>query len=81
MFKYRLLFKNRIAVNKELSLLMVNYMTNGWRPIVIPNEIYEKAKEYYEENQEKLKLRNGVRSLTGFINYCIREYLKDKEII
>jgi hypothetical protein len=56
-------------------------MADGWRPIVIPEEIYERAKEYYEKNKDDLKLRYGVRSLTGFLNYCIREFLKEKGII
>ncbi|MFB0522300.1 MAG: hypothetical protein ACETV1_00890 [Candidatus Bathyarchaeia archaeon] len=56
-------------------------MVNGWRPVVVPEEIYERAREYYEENKEELKLRNGVRSLTGFLNFCIREFLKEKGII
>ena len=56
-------------------------MVEGWRPVVIPVEIYEKAKEYYEENKEELRLRDGIRSATAFINFCIREYLKSKGII
>ena len=56
-------------------------MADGWRPVVIPEEIYDRAKEYYEENKEELKLRNGVRSLTGFLYFCIREYLKENGII
>lgn len=56
-------------------------MVEGWRPVVIPDEIYEVAKQHYEEHEEELKLRHGVRSLTGFISYCIREYWKEKGII
>jgi len=56
-------------------------MVRGWRPVVIPDELYRKAKEYYEENKEELKLRHGVRSLAAFISYCIREYMKEKGII
>jgi hypothetical protein len=56
-------------------------MVDGWRPVVIPAEIYEKAKEYYEAHEEELKLRDGVRSLTGFLNFCIREFMKQKGII
>jgi len=56
-------------------------MVKGWRPVVIATELYEKAKEYYEENMEELRLRDGIRSLTAFINFCLREYLKEKEII
>ena len=47
----------------------------------MPTELYEKVKEHYEENKEDLKLKHGIRSLTGFINYCLREYLKEKDII
>ena len=56
-------------------------MVSGWRPVVIPEEIYEVARKHYEERKEELKLKNGVRSLTGFINFCIREYMKEKGII
>ena len=59
----------------------VNGMAEGWRPVVVPVELYERAKEHYEENKEELKLKNGVRSFTGFVNFCIREYLKEKGII
>lgn len=56
-------------------------MARGWIPVVIPEEIYNTAKEYYQENKEELKLRHGVRSLTGFLYYCIREYLKANGVI
>ena len=56
-------------------------MVEGWKPVVIPDEIYEKAKEYYDENKLELKLKHGVRSLTAYISYCIREYWKEKGII
>jgi len=56
-------------------------MVDGWKPVVIPEEIYEVAQRYYEEHKDELKLKNGVRSLTGFINFCIREYLKEQGII
>lgn len=56
-------------------------MVNGWRPVVVPDELYDKAKQYYEENKEELKLKNGIRSLTGFMNFCIREFLKEKGAI
>ena len=56
-------------------------MVEGWSPVVVPTELYEKAKEYYEGNKEELKLRHGVRSVTAFVAFCIREYFKEKEII
>lgn len=59
----------------------VVWMVDGWRPVVIAEEIYEVSQQHYEEHKDELKLRNGVRSLTGFINFCIREYLKEKGII
>ena len=64
-----------------INIKVVVVMADGWRPIVVPDEIYDRAKKYYEENKEQLKLKYGVRSLTGFLNFCIREYLKDKGII
>ena len=48
---------------------------------MVPDELYEKTKEYYEHNREELKLRHGIRSLTAFISYCIREYFKQNGII
>lgn len=56
-------------------------MVDGWRPIVIPTEIYERARKHYDENRQELKLKYGIRSYTGFLNFCIREYLKEKGII
>ena len=56
-------------------------MVEGWNPVVIPTELYEKAKEYYGDNREELKLKEGVRSVTAFIAFCIREYFKEKKII
>jgi hypothetical protein len=56
-------------------------MADGWRPIVVPVEVYDLAQKYYEENKAELKLKYGVRSLTGYLNFCIREYLKEKGII
>lgn len=56
-------------------------MVDGWKPVVIPEEIYEVVQQHYEEHKEELKLKHGVRSLTGFINFSIREYLKENGII
>ena len=56
-------------------------MVSGWRPVVVPEELYDKAKEYYEEKKEELKLKHGVRSVTAFISFCIREYFKENGII
>jgi hypothetical protein len=55
-------------------------VVGGWKQVVVPDEVYEKAKQYYEEHKEKLKLKEGVRSLTGFLNFCIREYMKQKGV-
>ena len=51
-------------------------MTDGWRPATIEEEPYEVLKAYYEDNKEDLKLREGIRSSSAFINYCLREQLK-----
>jgi len=56
-------------------------MAKGWKPVVVAEELYEYARKYYLENKEELKLKDGVRSLTGFINFCLREYLKENGII
>jgi len=56
-------------------------MPEGWSVISIPDEVYEKAKKYYEEHEEELKIKHGVRSLSAFLNFCIREYLKTKGVI
>ena len=56
-------------------------MVKGWKPIAIEEELLRVCKEYYVKNQEELKLRHGVRSLTAFISYCIREYMKERGII
>ena len=54
----------------------MNRSIDRWKPVVIPTEIYQVCKDYYEENEEDLKLREGIRSLTAFINYCLREQLR-----
>ena len=51
-------------------------MVKGWHGMVIEEVLYSMAKKYYEENKEDLKLRQGIRSLSGFINYLLREKLK-----
>ena len=56
-------------------------MVEGWKPVVIPEELYNAAKQYFEENKKELKLKESVRSHTGFIGYCLREYMKEKGII
>lgn len=42
---------------------------------------YSAAREYFENNKEDLKLKEGVRSVSAFIAFCIREYMKEKGII
>jgi hypothetical protein len=59
----------------------VEWVVDGWKPVVVAEELYDTAREYYESNKEELKLKEGVRSLTGFVNFTIREYLKEKGII
>ena len=80
---YARLLYNRLIIGVQLGQLNKRNlkMVDGWRPVVIPDEIFEVAKEHYEEHKEELKLKDGVRSLTGFINFCIREYLKEQGII
>ena len=56
-------------------------MVDGWKPVIIADEIYEVAQQHYEEHEKELKLKYGVRSLTGFINFCIRERLKEQGIL
>ena len=56
-------------------------MVEGWRPVVVAEELYDAIKEYYEKNKDELRLKHGIRSVTAFVNFCIREYLKEKEII
>ena len=51
-------------------------MVKGWHSMAIEEVLYSMAKKYYERNKEDLKLRQGIRSLSGFINYCLREQLK-----
>ena len=48
---------------------------------MVAEELYSAAEKYYEENKEELKLGHGVRSLTAFMNFCIREYMKSKGVI
>lgn len=52
-----------------------------WTAVSIPEEVMKKAKEYYENHQEELRIKYGVRSLSAFINFCLREYFKGLGII
>ena len=56
-------------------------MVTGWHPVVIPAELFRATKIYYEGHKKELKLKEGVRSHTAFIGFCIREYLKGQGII
>lgn len=56
-------------------------MVDGWKPIVIAEEIFDKLKEHYNDNKEDLKLKEGVRSLTGYVGFLLRETMKEKKII
>ena len=56
-------------------------MTEGWKHVPVAEELYGVCKEYYERHKEELKLKEGIRSLSAFIAYCIREYMKAKGII
>jgi len=56
-------------------------MAEGWRSLAVPIEVYGRAIKFYDEKKDELKLKNGVRSPSSFINFCIREYLKEKEVI
>ena len=50
-------------------------MVDNWISVSIPKEIYDKAKEYYETHEEELRLKNGIRSFTGYIAFCVRKTL------
>jgi len=52
-------------------------MVKGWHPTTIEEGLYSAAKEYYEEHEEDLKIKHGIRSLSAFINHCLREHLKE----
>lgn len=56
-------------------------MVDGWKPVVIPEELYDVVKEEYQKKEADLKLRENVRSLTGFIAFLVREQLKEKGVI
>jgi hypothetical protein len=56
-------------------------MANGRKHIIVPDEIYERARKYYDEHKEELKIKYKVRSPGSFLSFCLRECLKKKEII
>jgi len=56
-------------------------LVKRWRPIAISDEIYEVIDKYYKDHEEELKIKYGVRSRTAFVNWCLREYFKEKGII
>ena len=56
-------------------------MVEGWKPVVIPRELFEFCRAYFEDQGEELKLREGVRSVSAFMNYCLLEQLKKRGAI
>lgn len=56
-------------------------MPFGWTAVSIPEELYKKGKEYYENHKEELRIQYGVRSLSAFISFCLRENFKQLGII
>ena len=56
-------------------------MVDGWKPVVVSEELFDAAKLHYEKKEDELKLKQGVRSFTAFLNFAIREYMKEKGII
>ena len=56
-------------------------VAEGWKAISIPTEVYEPLKDYYEGQREELRVKDGVRSLSAYISFVLREYLKEKKVI
>jgi hypothetical protein len=56
-------------------------MANGRKHIIVPDEIHEQAKKYFEEHKDELKSKYRVRSPGSFLRFCLSEFLKEKEII
>lgn len=52
-----------------------------WTAVSIPEEVMKKAKEYYENHEEELRIKHGVRSLSAFITFCLREHFKELGLI
>ena len=52
-----------------------------WTAISVPKEVYEEAKKYYKDHEEELRMKKGIRSLSAFINYCLREHFKELGIL
>jgi len=59
----------------------IKIKAKGWKSIAVPSELYKRAIKFYDEKKDELKLKNGVRSPTSFLHFCIREYLKEKQAI
>ena len=56
-------------------------MRDGWITISVRKELFEAARKYYRERREELKLKDGVRSFKGLVNFALREHMKDRGII
>ena len=56
-------------------------MANGRKHIIVPDEIHELARKYYDEHKEELKIKYRIRSPGSFISFCLREFLKKIAII
>ncbi len=56
-------------------------LVKGWKSISISADLYEQAKAFFERNREELRIREGIGSLTGFLNFCVRQYFRKNGII
>jgi len=45
--------------------------------VLIPSETYQTARKYYEEHEQELREKHGVRNITDFINFCMQKFFKE----
>jgi hypothetical protein len=48
----------------------------GYTAVTLSTEMYELIKRVYDKHKAFLKTKYGVRSVSSFVEWAIREYLK-----
>ena len=48
----------------------------GWKPISLPDDIYEFFFEKWEKNKEEYKAKYKVRSFSGWLTKILAEYVE-----
>jgi len=65
----------------ETSIAEMIMKVKSTEVMLLPKETWDVARKYYEEHEEELGAKYGLRNITDFINFCIRRCFKEKGVI